>query len=66
MTSLKKKKNYVKILNKNKYYFLMVLPAVIAVFIFCYIPMYGVLIAFQDCDLSTSFIFSSPCILEER
>lgn len=48
MASQKKKKNYLKVLNKNKYYFLMVLPAVISVFIFCYIPMYGVLIAFQD------------------
>lgn len=43
-----RKKNYVKVLNKNKYYILMVLPAVISAFIFCYIPMYGVLIAFQD------------------
>lgn len=56
MASRKKKKNYVKILNKNKYYFLMVLPAVIAVFIFCYIPMYGVLIAFQDYKTGSSIL----------
>ena len=33
---------------KNKMLYLMTLPAVVWVFIFCYIPMYGILIAFKD------------------
>lgn len=33
---------------KNKMLYLMTLPAVVWVFVFCYIPMYGVLIAFKD------------------
>ena len=56
MESQKKKKNYLKVLKKNKYYFLMVLPAVVSVFIFCYIPMYGVLIAFQDYKVGSSIL----------
>ncbi|MDH6368537.1 protein lplB [Paenibacillus sp. VTT E-133280] len=37
---------------------LMVLPALVLVFIFAYIPMYGILIAFQDYKLGNSFISS--------
>ncbi len=33
---------------KNKMLYLMTLPAAVWVFIFCYIPMYGILIAFKD------------------
>lgn len=33
---------------KNKALYLMALPATVWVFIFCYIPMYGILIAFKD------------------
>ncbi len=51
-----RKRNYKKLWNRNKYYFLMVLPAVISVFIFCYIPMYGVLIAFQDYKIGHSIL----------
>lgn len=51
-----RKKNSVKVLNKNKYYILMVLPAVISVFIFCYIPMYGVLIAFQNYKIGSGIL----------
>ena len=29
-------------------YLWMLLPAVVTVFLFCYLPIYGVLIAFQD------------------
>ena len=35
-------------LNKNKILFLMLMPAVIYVFIFSYIPMAGIVIAFKD------------------
>lgn len=33
---------------KHKLLYLMTLPAAVWVFIFCYIPMYGILIAFKD------------------
>lgn len=52
----KKMKNYRKLWNRNKYYLLMVLPAVVSVFIFCYMPMYGVLIAFQDYRIGDSIL----------
>lgn len=54
----KKMKNYRKLWNRNKYYLLMVLPAVVSVFIFCYMPMYGVLIAFQDYRIGDSILSS--------
>ncbi len=33
---------------RQKYLFLMVLPGFLAVLVFCYFPMYGILIAFKD------------------
>ena len=33
---------------QNYQLYLMLLPTLIFIFIFCYIPMYGVLMAFQD------------------
>lgn len=45
-----------KVVQRNKYYFLMVLPALITVAIFCYIPMYGILIAFQDYKMGAGFL----------
>lgn len=40
---------------------LMVIPALILIFIFSYIPMYGVLMAFQDYNLFKGF-FDSPWV----
>lgn len=37
---------------------LMVLPAMVFIFIFCYIPMYGVLMAFQDFNIYKGFYLS--------
>ena len=50
------KQSFSKMIRKNKYYFLMALPAVVSTFIFCYIPMYGVLIAFQDYHVGDSIL----------
>ena len=33
---------------KNRWFYLFVLPAVIIMFLFCYRPMYGIIIAFKD------------------
>ena len=35
-------------LNKQKYLFLMFMPAVVLIFVFSYIPMYGILLAFKE------------------
>ena len=44
---------------KSKYLILMIIPAVIYYFVFCYIPMYGVLIAFKR-FLPSRGIIGSP------
>ena len=33
---------------KSKYLLLMIIPAIIFYVVFCYLPMYGILIAFKD------------------
>jgi len=38
-------------LRKNRVVYLMALPMVVFFFVFCYVPMYGVLISFQDYNL---------------
>ena len=43
---------------RNYQAYLMVLPAIVLIFIFCYIPMYGVLIAFQNYRPQTGFLGS--------
>ena len=42
------KEKRVRYFKDNSPYLLMVLPAVLVVFLFNYLPIYGVLIAFQD------------------
>lgn len=44
----KKKKSPLKKIAQNYDMYLMVLPAIAIIFIFRYIPMYGIIIAFQD------------------
>lgn len=41
-------KNLHKSMVKSKYLYLMALPVVLYFFIFCYLPMYGVVVAFQQ------------------
>lgn len=41
-------KEFLKDLRKNKIMWLMVLPAIILVFLMCYIPMTGIVLAFKD------------------
>ena len=33
---------------RSKYLVLMIIPAIVFYILFCYVPMYGILIAFQD------------------
>jgi putative aldouronate transport system permease protein len=41
-------KKFTKYLNKYKYLYLLLIPGLVLLFIFKYIPMYGVIIAFKD------------------
>ena len=41
-------------------YYLMLIPGIIVTFIFCYIPLYGVIIAFEDYNVGMGF--SSPWV----
>jgi len=44
--------------------YLMALPAIVAILVFSYKPMYGIIIAFKDFDLSLGYWRSSWCGLE--
>lgn len=46
---------------KDKYLYLMLLPSFILVFIFCYIPIYGITLAFKDYTASLG-IMGSPWV----
>ena len=50
-----KKKSFGVTLKNQWQYFAMLLPGVIVTFIFCYIPLYGVIIAFEDYNVSMGF-----------
>ncbi|MED9904932.1 MAG: ABC transporter permease subunit [Lachnospiraceae bacterium] len=54
-------KKYMKVLWRQRYLHLMVLPAVIALFIFAYLPMPGIQIAFRDYKFSKG-IWNSPWV----
>lgn len=44
--------------HKNLYMYLLLLPAVVAVFIFCYVPLAGIMMAFKDYDVIKGFAAS--------
>lgn len=48
MTTLAQRRGFLGNLRKYRYLYLMLLPALALLFLFNYVPMYGVLIAFQD------------------
>ena len=52
LTTIAKRNNPIRKLGgkimRSKYLILMIIPAIIFYIIFCYVPMYGILIAFQD------------------
>ncbi|MBE5832387.1 MAG: sugar ABC transporter permease [Butyrivibrio sp.] len=54
-------KNIFRELHKNKVLYLMMVPTIIWVTIFCYVPMYGVLIAFKDFSYKKG-IMNSPVV----
>lgn len=56
---VRRKQSWLTYLNKNKYLYLMCLPGLAFLIIFKYIPMYGIMMAFQDFNFKKG-IFASP------
>ena len=46
-----KTRNYLSTMKKYKANYLLLLPAIVAVFVFCYLPMAGIIMAFQEYDI---------------
>ena len=46
-----KEKQLLKRMKKYKYNYMLILPALLAVFVFCYLPFGGIIMAFQDYDI---------------
>ena len=57
--SIKKRRPMKKDTKDNIQYYLYMLPVMLLIFIFCYVPMFGILIAFQDYKAGDAFISSS-------
>ncbi len=57
--TIRRFKPILKQLLQNKYLYIMLLPAVLYYIIFCYLPIYGITIAFKDVNLRLG-IFASP------
>ena len=57
-----KKKKLIDRIWKHRDYYLMLLPAVVYVIIFCYLPMYGLQIAFRDFKIKDGI---TKCDIEE-
>ena len=51
----------IKNIIRDKYLLILIFPVVLYFFIFCYVPMYGVIIAFKDFNISKG-ILGSPWI----
>ena len=43
---------------KSRYYYLMILPALVFIIVICYIPMYGLIIAFENFKVSLGYLGS--------
>jgi putative aldouronate transport system permease protein len=55
---LKNKKTLVRHLSNYKYLYLLLIPLVVYYIIFCYLPMYGIVLAFKSFDYSKGIIGS--------
>lgn len=54
----KKKSSFIRKIKRDKWLYIFLLPILIYYIVFCYLPMGGVLIAFQDFKFSTGFFHS--------
>ena len=50
----------IKQIYKNRYYYLLLIPAIVYFILFHYKPMYGVLIAFKDYRMMDGILGSHP------
>lgn len=48
-------------LKRDKYRYILIFPGLLVVFIFSYIPMYGVILAFKDFKIKNGIMFSQWC-----
>lgn len=48
-------------LKRDKYRYMLILPGILVVFVFSYIPMYGVILAFKDFKIKNGIMFSQWC-----
>lgn len=51
-------------LKRDKYLYLLILPGLLIVFVFSYMPMYGVILAFKDYKVKAGILFSQWCGLD--
>lgn len=59
ITNLRLKSNFGRELKKNKFLFLMLLPGAVVLFLYNYLPMFGIIIAFKDFRFHDGNFFSS-------
>ncbi len=48
-------------LKRDKHRYILIAPGILTVFIFSYIPMYGVILAFKDFKIKSGIMFSQWC-----
>jgi len=51
-------------LKRDKFLYLLILPGILAVFVFSYMPMYGIILAFKDYKIKSGILFSEWCGLQ--
>lgn len=51
-------------LRRDKYLYLLILPGILVVFVFSYMPMYGIILAFKDYKIKSGITFSPWCGME--
>lgn len=51
-------KTLIKRIMEHKYIYLLILPAILWYFVFCYIPMYGITLAFKDFRFDKGLLWS--------
>lgn len=46
-------------IKRDKYLYLLILPGIISVFVFSYMPMYGIILAFKDYKIKAGILYSA-------
>lgn len=60
----KKSMPLMKDLKRDKYLYFLILPGILVVFVFSYMPMYGIVLAFKDYKVKSGIMFSPWAGLE--